>query len=344
VDIHAAFLAQEKTSREMGSPFMAQFCGLFAERLAPGDPVSERLLALPADGRAHRQLFPLRLAGALHALVLRGESPALMAAYPPHKVDDDVLWEALRDALRSHAGFVLPWLDRAPQTNEVRRSAIVVPGFLTIAERTGLALMHSEIGSSAGINLHWDEFGYRFGAVAWGDVRSPVQLAPAWRGDSPPVVPVSVQSRAGCDLYPIDPGEPDVEMRLLPYIWPDQPDRLARTRDALRIAAAGSERVERADVLEWLPRRLRAQPANTVHVIWHTIVWQYFDAATRSRARALIEQAGERADATRPLAWLSFEADADPRGASLRLRLWPGNHSAMLARADFHGRWVDWAG
>lgn len=344
MDIRAAFQAQERASRDLGSPFMARLCGLFAQRMAPGDPVSDRLLAMPADGRAHRQLVPLRLAGGLHALVLQGLSPTLTAAYPPHAVADEALWRALQDALRVQADFLLPWLDRAPQTNEVRRSAIVTPGFLSIAERTGLPLMLSEIGSSAGINLHWDRFAYRFGSAAWGNPASPVQLAPDWRGGTPPVVPVTVSGRAGCDLYPIDPGEADVEMRLLPYIWADQPDRISRTRHALRIAAASPERVERADVLEWLPRRLAAQPENTVHVIWHTIVWQYFDTTAQARARTLIEQAGARADEGRPLAWLSFEADADPRGAPLKLRLWPGNHTIVLARADFHGRWIEWAG
>ncbi len=31
-------------------------------------------------------------------------------------------------------------------------------------------------------------------------------------------------------------------------------------------------------------------------------------------------------------------------GAALSLRLWPGNETHNIGRADFHGRWIRWAG
>jgi hypothetical protein len=238
----------------------------------------------------------------------------------------------------------VPWLERAPQTTEVRRSAILVPGFLAIAAHAGHPLMISEIGASAGINLHWDQFRYRFGSTTFGNRGSEVLLAPQWQGPAPPSVAPQVLHRAGCDLFPIDPGALDAEERLLPYIWADQFERLNRTREALRIAASRPERVKRADVLDFLSERVAAQPESSVHVICHTIVWQYFDPQTRKSARAMIEQAGAGATKDRALAWLSFEADQNPHGAALTLRYWPGDISVPLARADFHGRWIEWAG
>ena len=41
-------------------------------------------------------------------------------------------------------------LDGPPQTNEPQRSAALCPGFLTVADRTGLPLVTSELGASAG--------------------------------------------------------------------------------------------------------------------------------------------------------------------------------------------------
>jgi hypothetical protein len=332
------------------SPFMARLCELFAERLEGGDPVSDRLIQWPVDGSALQMLVALRIAGGLHGLVLEGRCDDLAAAYPPNNVTDLRLWQAVQRALHEHAPFLLDRLARAPQTNEVRRAGIVVPGFLEIAARTRKPLMLSEIGASAGINLHWDQFGYRFGDRSWGNKDSPVQLEPAWSGAPPHTLDVVVVDRAGCDLYPIDPSNPEDRLRMLSYIWADQAVRLQRTQAALDVAAASSIRVDAADVLDWLPDRLATQPPGTTHIVCHTIVWQYFPETTKARAKALLEAAGARATEDSPLAWLSFEADSNPHGAALRLRLWPGvkqgtgDVQQKLARADFHGRWVEWSG
>ena len=37
-----------------------------------------------------------------------------------------------------------------------------------------------------------------------------------------------------------------------------------------------------------------------------------------------------------------MEPDGAGPGAALTLRLWPGDLTFALVRADFHGRWVHW--
>lgn len=80
-----------------------------------------------------------------------------------------------------------------------------------------------------------------------------------------------------------------------------------------------------------------------LHLIFHTVAWQYFPPAAQAKGTALIEAAGARATPDTPLAWLRMEADTQTRGASVSARLWPGDHHIPLGRADFHGRWVDWS-
>lgn len=55
----------------MGSPFVARVCELFSERLQPDGAVAAKLLGWPGDGGFSGAL-PLRVVGALHALVLEG--------------------------------------------------------------------------------------------------------------------------------------------------------------------------------------------------------------------------------------------------------------------------------
>lgn len=342
--VRAAFRRQAAFCAELGSPFTARLCTLVAERLAPGGPVADRVLGWPGDPSNRADALPLRLAGALHALVIGARDPGLAAVYPPADAEADALWGAVAAALEAHPGFLLERLAGPPQTNEVQRSAALAPGYLTVAARAGLPLVCSEVGASAGLNLLWDRFGYAFGPARWGDPAAAVRLAPEWRGPPPPLPAARVVERAGCDRAPLDPADPATEPRLLSFVWADQTERMARLRAALALARAEGPRVARADAAEWIEARLAEPRPGRAHVIAHSIVWQYLPPGARDRAAAALAAAGARASGAAPLGWLRLEADGGGRGAALSLTLWPEGGTEVLGRADFHGRWVDWGG
>ena len=345
VSVRDAFRAQARVCDEMGSPFTARLCALVAERLAPGDAVADRVLGWPGDPSNRADALPLRLAGALHGLVVEGRDPGLAAVYPPHAVDDAALWQAVTAALATHAPFILARLDGPPQTNETQRSAALAPGFLTVAALTGLPLATSEIGASAGLNLLWDRFAYAFGAAAWGDPASPVRIAPDWQGPPPPLPAATVAERAGCDRAPPDLGREADRLRLLSFVWADQTERMARTAAAIELARAAGVRVEPADAADWLAARLATPRPGRAHVVYHSIVWQYLgaaDAGPHPRAASTPPAPAPPPDA--PLAWLRMEGDGLEPSAAVTLTLWPGGETRLLGRADFHGAWVRWTG
>ncbi len=121
--------------------------------------------------------------------------------------------------------------------------------------------------------------------------------------------------------------------------WPDQPDRMALTNAAMALPRAT---VDQGDAIDWLASRLPRQTEGILHLIYHTIAWQYFPADLQRAGKTMIKRAGQQASETRPLAWFSMEADNHGPGAALTLRLWPGDETMALGRADFHGRWIDW--
>jgi len=55
--------------------------------------------------------LPLRIAGGLHALILTGQSDALIAAYPPNTFDHSALEVAVSHALVAHEDFMLKWTE-----------------------------------------------------------------------------------------------------------------------------------------------------------------------------------------------------------------------------------------
>lgn len=344
--VERAFRLQAEACRDLGSPFTARLCMLLAEGGLAPSAVARRVRDWPGDPTAKGDALPLRLAGALHALVLDRQDDALAAVYPPHHeaVRDTELRAAVDGAILRHEGFVLARLDSPPQTNEVRRAAALLPGLMTVARETGLPLILSEVGSSAGLNLHLDRFHYRLGATQWGVPSSPVRLDPGWRGAPAPMAALRIEARRGCDLRPVDLDDHADRIRLLSYLWADQSDRIERTKAAIAIATADPASVDCADAVGWLAKRLANPLDDRSHVVFHTIVWQYLPQEARGRGERLIEEAGKAATDRAPLAWLRLEDDGKRPGAGLSLTLWPGGRTVELARADFHGRWIDWRG
>lgn len=342
--VRAAFERQAVSCATLGSPFTARLCRLFAARLDEQDAVGRRVLSWPGDPEGKSDALALRLAGALHALVLSGTNPALATAYPPADVSDDALWTACRNALRKDEAFVLDRLLSPPQTNEVRRSGALLPGFLTVAALFDRPLVLSEVGASAGLNLQWDRYTYQLGPASWGLEPSGVLIAPDWTGEVPPEADIRIVERAGCDLSPIDATDPGEQLRLLSYIWADQTDRLDRTRKSLAMAAEQPPHIEQADALEWLGKRLATPFPGAAHIIYHSIVWQYLPVEKQAAGHRLLEAAGMRATAEAPLAHLQMEADDQQEGAALTLQVWPSGRKETVGRADFHGRWIRWFG
>ncbi|MDW3224881.1 MAG: DUF2332 family protein [Paracoccaceae bacterium] len=337
-----AFSQQAASCEKLGSPFMGQLLRLLAERWSRGTRLDARFAQFEGDIGPAGASLPLRMAGGLHALVLSGRTPELADVYPPHAVTDDALWSAVRAALQFHEDFMLNWVESPPQTNEVRRSAALIPGACVAANAFDLPFVISELGASAGLNLIWDRYALVLPGMTLAPENPVLTLTPEWEGPNPPGKIPLVSARSGVDLNPLNPANPDDLLRLTAYLWPDQPHRLDLTRAA---AGAMTAHIARGDAIDWLAHRLEDAPEGHVHLIQHTVAWQYFPSHAQDRGTALIEAAGRAASTRRPLAWLAMESDGDKTGrigAALTLRLWPGDRTYNLGRADFHGRWVKW--
>ncbi|MCG6857341.1 MAG: DUF2332 family protein [Salaquimonas sp.] len=342
--IRSIFLRQTAACEKLGSPFTGRVCRLLAQRLDSASKIGAIVFGWQGNPDLGADSVPLRLCGALNNLVLIGADPGLAEVYPPKggDSDDEKLWREIARALDEHAGHIAEFLKSAPQTNEVRRSAILLAGWSWIATHFGRPLVVSEVGASAGLNLFAERYLLKTDDFERGRTGSPVVLPASWYGETPLQAEINVIERAGCDLAPIDPSDKAQRDRLISYIWPDQRDRVERTEAAIAMAGKEGTPVEQADAADWLERRLARKFEGAVHVVQHTITWQYFPESVKAWGEVLLEEAGARATPERPLARLSFEADGQNYGAAVGLTLWPGERSLSLGRADYHGRWVDW--
>ena len=340
--VRRSFVEQAQLCESFGSPFTAAVIAAVEQVLNRSTDTGRTVLDWPGPPAAAGDALALRLASGLHALARSGsaELAELYPPYPPPAVAQ--LRERLAAAIKTHDAWLRPWLDQAPQTNEVGRSAALFAGLMTITARTRLPLRVFEIGSSAGLNLVLDRFGYRFGGLAAGDTDSPLTLAPDWSGPLPPAAKVEVSERRGCDLAPIDLSQPANRRRLEAYVWPDQQERHRRLSVATDLLLQDPPAIDRADAADWVRRWITDElPAGRTTVLMHSLTFTYLPPAAKIAIANHLDRIGATATHETPLAWLAYELD-DANQPQLTLHFWPGGHRELLAEGHPHVRELRW--
>lgn len=273
---------------------------------------------------------PLQLLAGLHYL-------AISEGVDPWRNPVPVL-EQRRDWLRR---FVQA---QGVQTNEVQRSWLLLPCFLEIARKTGVETFDLiELGPSAGLNLVWDRYRYRYGGGTWGSTEAMLELGGEERRPVPPALLTltpRVRERRGIDLSPLDVTRPGDALLLKSFVWADQGQRLDRLDRAIATLREAPPELEQGDAVERLPDLLAERRLGALTVVFQTAVRGYLSREDWKRALVALDEAGKKF----PLALVSVSQPAagEHRYWGLWIRLWPGGEKRLLAHAGFHGQWLDW--
>ncbi len=346
------------------SPFTSRVLARSRLWLAQTPAAHAALSALAADPLA--AAVALRWAAGLHLLALLRLAP-WADLWPPNglglQADDQALDAAIALAWASQQPLLRDALSRAPQTNEVQRSAALLPGLLYAAGRhatpvrPALPVALLEIGASAGLNLWCDRYGYApqrapgQTAWTWGDADAPLTLQALWSGPAPwapaaAAPALRILRRAACDAHPVDLRQPAEGLRGASFIWPDQADRLARLRSAQHAAAgwmaADGVHVQAASAADFVALELALRPPRALTVLMHSVVWQYIAPDEQRRISDSMQAAGRSATAESPLAWLRLEPPQTGLKVELRCRFWPGDEDVLLAHTHPHAASMDW--
>lgn len=210
---------------------------------------------------------------------------------------------------------------RRTQTNEPARCAMLLPALATLPEPLALV----EVGASAGLCLLYDRWAYDYGGVRVGD--SPVVLRCAVSGNVPiPGRVPEIAWRAGLDLNPLDPRDPDTRRWLECLVWPEHEDRRTTLRAALDVAAHDPPRIVQGDLLRDLPALLDEVPDGLTTVVTHTAVLAYVDDATAAAFADLCRERG------------AHRLGAEGHGSGFLVSL----DGVPLANGHQHGRLLEW--
>ena len=231
----------------------------------------------------------------------------LLATLDPLKRQPNLLFAALRlhelpvdDPRRAIAMLgqdAKPVLDtmrrRRTQTNEVRRCAALLPALALLPQP--LALI--ECGASAGLCLLYDRWRYHYvgGPVDhWvGDAASEVTLTCRVDADVPlPAAVPRIVWRAGIDLNPIDPCDPEQRRWLQCLVWPEHAERARILAAALDVAATEPPRIVAGDIVERLPALLDEAPRDATVVVLHSAALVYMPPEHRQDVVSMLRHRG----------------------------------------------------
>ena len=232
---------------------------------------------------------------------------------------------------------------RLVQTNEVRRSACLLPAFGSVIGRTGdIPLSLVEIGASAGLNLLLDRYRYDYGdGSQYGDPESRVHLSCSLRGvrDIPIPDPFPrVAVRVGLDLDPIDVKDPAATSWLRALVWPEHSDRAENLRLAIELARRDPPRLMSGDALRLLPEVLAGVPRDSVLCLFHTFIYQQFAPPARLQLTSIVEAHAQERD----IFLISIEWRArHPTIEVVAYMKGSGTHT-LLGYCDSHATWLEW--
>ncbi len=279
---------------------------------------------------------------------------AFLAKRPPAKRQPNLLLGAVRylyGTQRDYASFRAAVLEnqdviadvvehRRTQTNEPGRCAVLLPFLARLPQP--LALL--EVGAAAGLCLLPDRYGYRYGMRSIGSSDVVLECAPHGAVPIPRRLP-EIMRRAGIDLDPVDVTDDDAVRWLEALIWPDQPERTARLRQAINVARREPPGVVHGNLLDCLEAVASEAPEQATLVVFHTAVLAYLDNEQRHEFARQVH----RLDAE----WLSNEArgvtpglpDPVPAVAAPQKPHFVVAHRARpIAFCDPHGFWIQWLG
>ncbi len=250
----------------------------------------------------------------------------------------DASWDDVRGALERHGAFLARWCaEQDVQTNEVQRAWALLPAFLAIVDGQPFDVL--ELGPSAGLNLLWDRYRYRYSTGVWGE--GALELAGDDRRPPPAELfsrRVSVVRRRGIDLNPIDVTTDDGARVLRSFVWPDQEERLERLGRAIDVVRTDPPELTRGDYVERLPALLADRVEGAQLLVFQTASTVYVDRPGREALREAMHHAGQ----DEPFVFVTTGRSPEDDGYALEVVRWPTGESTRVAVLDFHGAWLDW--
>ncbi|RAN90606.1 hypothetical protein B5P41_06220 [Bacillus sp. SRB_28] len=251
------------------------------------------------------QPVPNLLLGAVHYLLLKGKEHSLKNYYQSLVENADINFEnafyQFKDFCHVYREEIISLLQtKLVQTNEVRRCAYLYPSFCYIFNKVNKPLALIEIGTSAGLQLFWDQYRYSYGTEEmYGNRQSNVHLQSEIKGEkkpsflkqSPPVM-----ERIGLDLHVNNLNDEEDYLWLRALIWPEHKERLELFDQAATLVKEKSVQLIEGEGVALLPAIVNQIREDAVICIFHTHVANQIHENVKHKLEKQIKEIGAKRD------------------------------------------------
>lgn len=313
------------------------------EHLALHIAEDEELLALASHANVG-QPVPNLLLGAVHFLLLTGREHQLREYYPslaarPGPVDQS--FTHFRDFCRTYTDQIISILqNKSVQTNEVRRCTYLYPLFCFIYHKTNRPLSLVEIGTSAGLQMFWDQYAYTYGTgQIFGNKDSAVHLTAEIRGGNQPLLyPNSppVSSRIGIDLHINDLSNAEDHLWLRALIWPEHLERVQLFENAAGHLNRQPPTLIEGDGVALLPQIAQRIAADSTLCVFHTHVANQIPDEVKHKLLDTIRHIGGARDV------FHIYNNMWDRYLHLDYFIDGTEYNVTVGETEGHGRWFTW--
>ena len=227
---------------------------------------------------------------------------------------------------------------RRVQTNEIRRCSYLMPAFGVIAsEDPGRPLALIDVGSSAGLNLLWDSYQYRYSdGSRYGPADSGVLIEAETRTPMPSIPErfPTVFFRTGIDLSPVDLSDDEEYRWMMALVWPDHTDRSELLAAARKIWLEDPPTVLAGDAVALMPNVLANAPEDAVLCVFHCHTLNQFPVEARSAFHEVLMRESERRTV--------YHVPSEGERMSVDRIEDRQTTTILSARRNAHGRWIEW--
>jgi hypothetical protein len=301
------------------------------------------LLEMAANARPG-QPIPNLLFGAVQYLLLKGKDHELREYYHSiveHPKDFQHSFPSFRDfCLQNQNDIIAILKNKLVQTNEVRRCSYLYPSFCYIYHQVKKPLSFIEIGTSAGLQLLWDQYRYSYGWNEWyGNLESNVLIQSEIKGENmpfllPEIPPVA--TRIGIDLHVNNLTNPEDYLWLKSLIWPEHKERIELFEKAASFLKKHRIHLIEGDGVALLPEIVKNIPEDTAICIFHTHVANQIPKEAKLRLQEQVKAIGQTRDV--------FHLYNNMWDTKLHLDYFMNGkeYNEIIAETDGHARWFHW--
>ncbi|PFH91043.1 DUF2332 domain-containing protein [Bacillus sp. AFS088145] len=293
------------------------------------------------------QPIPNLLLGSIHYLLLNGNHHPLKEFYPslvetPKKVEDS--YPYFQDFCKKFRNEIIQLIHtKIVQTNEVRRCAYLYPCISYIYQKVNKPISLIEIGTSAGLQLLWDQYKYSYSTseTIYGNIKSDVLINSEVKDKGlinlplldkvPPVV-----DRYGIDLHVNDLSNKEDYLWLKALIWPEHFERRELFEKAVISMKENEINLIEADGIKILPEVVKKLSNDSILCIFHTHVANQIPVEGKQSLLKTIEGIGENRDV------FHLYNNIWDRMLHLDYYIDRIKYEEVIGETEGHGKWFEW--